>query len=620
VYFLAKNLAACFLVQYQAVVCCFLVSLEQYKLTTLISLGTMSKFFIRGGLVFDGSGQAPYQADLQVADGRVEALASSLSHPGEAYQTIEAEGHWVMPGFIDIHTHYDAEVEIDAGLFESVRHGITTIFMGSCGLSMVMGPPESLSDMFTRVEGVPSEYIKPLLQRVKDWDSPTEYLQHLRNLPLGPNVAMFLGHSTLRSYVMGLKRSLTHNEKPTKAELSRMDGLLREALDAGYMGLSVNMLTFDKMDGTEFRSRPTPSVYAGWGEYRHLFRTLRQQNRILQTIPNTANPATFFSFMLESAALGRKGLKTSMLAMIDGKTVPGIHRIFGNSAWLANRLLGAKVKFQGLPEPFDVVTNGFNSPFFEEFEAGTAYLHLEDLAERQELLQDKRYRRKFRKQWGQKLAPRAFHRNLRDTCVIDCPDASLNGRSFRELAKEAGQDPVDYFLDLVSRYGDELRWYTVVGNHRPKELNWIVRHPDCHIGFSDAGAHLKNMAHYNFPLRLFKFVQEQKAEGRKTLSLAQAVRKVTGELADWYGLDAGYLAQGRRADIVLVDPTQLNDQLDQTYEVGMPGLPEFKRWVRRNDQAVPYVFINGQIAAQSGQASPILGQAKDFGKVLAYQG
>lgn len=574
------------------------------------------KFIIKNGLVYDGTGKEGEVKDILVNNGRVEKIDSNIPLTNENYRQIDAQGKWVTPGFIDIHTHYDGEIEIDASLSESLRHGVTTIMMGSCGISMVMGKPEELSDMFTRVEGIPSSYIKPLLKEIKNWNSPAEYLEHLETLNLGPNIAMFLGHSTIRSYVMGLGRSLSTANQPTKEELSQMTHILNEALDCGYMGLSINLLSFDKMDGTEFRSRPTPSVYAKWKEYRHLFKTLRQREKVLQTIPNTANPLTFFSFILESASWGRQPLKTSMLAMIDSKTVRGIHRMFGRAARFSNKLLGGNVKLQALPEPFDVVTNGFNSPFFEEFESGTNYLHLEEIQERRELLADKKYRKKFEKQWKYRLAPRAFHRNFWDTKVLDCPDTSLNGKSFRELAKASNQNEVDYFLDLVSKYNDDLRWYTVVGNDRPKELNWIVKHPDTHIGFSDAGAHLRNMAHYNFPLRLFKFVQKQQQLGNKTLTIAQAVRKVTAELAEWYGIEAGEIAEGKQADIVVINPDYLNDELDKTYEAGMPGMPEFKRWVRRNDQAVEQVFVNGKIAWQGSDAGEGLGSTKNFGKVL----
>lgn len=577
----------------------------------------MPDTLIRQARVYDGLGGEPYTADVLVVGDTIKAVDRNGQLSAEGRKVIDARGQWLCPGFIDIHTHYDGEVEYAPELSESVRHGVTTCLMGSCGISMVMGDPEALSDMFTRVEGIPSHYIKDMLKEKKTWDSPAAYLEHLQSLPLGPNIGMFLGHSTLRAYVMGLQASLTHENRPNKAQLDRMDQILNEALDAGYLGLSVNLLEFDKMDGEVFRSRPTPSVFADWKEYRYLFRTLRRRDRILQTVPNTANPLTYFSFIWESRGLGRKGLKTSMLAMIDGKAARGIHRIFGNSARFINRWLNGRVKFQGLPEPFDVITHGFDSPFFEEFESGTAYLHLQDVVERQELLLDKQYRSKFRKQWRARFMPRVFHRKLADTHIVRCPDTALEGKSFAEVAKARGADEIDCFIDLIRTYGNELRWYTVVGNDRPKELNWIVRHPDCHIGFSDAGAHLKNMAHYNFGLRLLKFVQEQAALGRKTLSVGQAVRKVTKDLADWYLLDGiGSIEPGKRADLVLLRPEQLNGQLDEMEEAGMPAMPEFKRLVRRNDAAVPLVMINGRVAWQDGSFATDLGQERHYGTVL----
>lgn len=577
----------------------------------------MQEVLIKNATVYDGLGGEPYQADVLVRDGQIRSVDRSGQMSTTDRSVIDAEGLWLCPGFIDIHTHYDGEVEYAPELSESIRHGVTTCLMGSCGISMVMGDPEALSDMFTRVEGIPSRYIKDMLTQKKDWDGPAEYLNHLGQLPLGPNIGMFLGHSTLRAYVMGLAASLTHRNRPSNEQLSRMNSILNEALDAGYLGLSVNLLEFDKMDGAVFRSRPTPSVFADWKEYRYLFRTLRRRNRVLQTVPNTANPLTFFSFIWESRGLFRKGLKTSMLAMIDGKAARGIHRILGYSARLTNMWLNGKVKLQGLPEPFDVITHGFDSPFFEEFESGTSYLHIQDAVERQELLLDKQYRSRFRRQWRARFMPRVFHRKLADTHIIRCPDRQLEGKSFAEVARMQGEDEIDCFIDLIRTYGNDLRWYTIVGNDRPQELNWIVQHPDCHIGFSDAGAHLKNMAHYNFGLRLLKFVQEQAAEGRKSLTIGQAVRKLTKELADWYLLDGiGSIEPGKRADLVLIRPEKLDEQLDQLEESGMPAMPEFQRLVRRNDEAVPMVMINGRIAWQNGVFDPSLGQTAHFGTIL----
>ncbi|MEO0470234.1 MAG: amidohydrolase family protein [Bacteroidota bacterium] len=571
---------------------------------------------IQNGLLYDGSGEEGFTADLLIEDGQVKTISRQSLVVSDDYKLIDATGKWITPGFIDIHTHYDAEIEIDPRLNESVRHGVTTVFLGSCGLSMVMGKPEELSDMFTRVEGIPSAYVKDLLKEIKDWEGPEEYMEHLEGLNLGPNVACFLGHSTIRSSVMGLGRSLSTDNRPATSELDAMDQLLHRSLDCGYMGLSVNLLEFDKMDGEEFRSRPTPSVYARWKEYRHLFKTLRKRDRILQTIPNTANPATFFSFILESMALFRKPLKTTMLAMIDSKTVRGIHRIFGTSARFANRLMGADVKFQGLPEPFDVWTDGMVAPFFEEFEAGTQYLHLLELNEKRELLQEEKYRKFFRRQWNNRIKPRVFHRNLWDTRIMECPDKSLCGRSFREIAKEQGKDQVDVFLDLIHAHGNDIRWYSVVGNDRPKEINWIISHPDCQIGFSDAGAHLRNMGHYNFPLRLFHFILQRQKEGKKTISIGQAVKKVTSELADWFLLDAGWIKEGKRADLVIIDPDHLTEGVDETFEASMPGLPEFQRLVRRNDETVRCVMINGKVVWTPEGHPETFGQSRGFGQLL----
>ncbi|HEY7769654.1 amidohydrolase family protein, partial [Longimicrobium sp.] len=215
------------------------------------------RYLIRNALLYDGDCETGYTADLLVEDGKIAAVSRTpLPEPAGA-RVIDATGKWVTPGFIDIHTHYDAEVEINPGLSESLRHGVTTVSMGSCGLSLVMGTPDDLADMFTRVEGIPSDYVKGLLREVKDWDGPGDYWAHLGRLPLGPNLASFVGHSTIRAAAMGMERSLSTGNEPTREEMARMDGSLQEALDAGFLGLSLNLLHYDRMDGDRYRSRPT---------------------------------------------------------------------------------------------------------------------------------------------------------------------------------------------------------------------------------------------------------------------------------------------------------------------------------------------------------------------------
>lgn len=556
---------------------------------------------IRNGRVFDGKGGEGHVADIGIADGIVQVISEEPIPAGSATTVVDASGRWVTPGFVDMHTHYDAEVEIAPELIESLRHGVTTAVMGSCSLSMAVGDPVDLADMFCRVEAIPRETVLPLLEQIKTWNSPREYLEHLHGQSLGPNVACMLGHSTIRAAAMGMERALDKRARPTRAELGQMDAWLSEALDAGYIGLSISTLPWDKMDGDEFRSRPMPSVFATWREYRHFFKTLRARDRVLQAVPNISTKLNVPLFLMASAGVLRKPLKTTIISMMDIRADRYAFRLAGVMSRLFNRFLGADFRMQALPELFDLWADGIDLVVFEEFESGTAALHLQDAMTRSELLRDPAYRKRFKKQWRRKWMPRAYHRNFRHSQILKCPDASVIGRSFDELARERGQDVEDVYLDLVAEHGQKLRWYTVMGNDRPDWLKWIVSHEDILIGFSDAGAHLRNMAHYNFPMRLLKMVRDAEQAGAPFMSTGRAVQRLTSEIADWLGLDVGTLEVGRRADAVVINPDALTDQVETVHEAPMPGFDGLQRLVRRNDDAVETVVVGGQIAVERGE-------------------
>jgi N-acyl-D-aspartate/D-glutamate deacylase len=572
---------------------------------------------IENGLVFDGLGGPPRSCHVGIQGSTVAALSEAPLPRTPATRVIDARGHWVVPGFIDLHTHYDAEVELAPSLSESVRHGVTTVALGSCSLSLALGTPEDLADMFCRVEAIPYDTVRALLEERKDWETLGEYLEHLDSLPLGPNVASFLGHSALRAHVMGIHRSLDRRERPTADELSRMEALVREGLDLGYLGLSVQTLKWDKMGGSrDIRSRPLPSTFAHWSEYRRLTRLLRERGRIFQGVPNVSTKVNVVLFMLESIGLLRKPLKTTIISMMDPRASRGIHRLVGVLSRAVNRLLGGDFRWQALPEIFDLWADGIDLVVFEEFGAGTAALHLQDAASRAELMKDAAYRERFRREWTSRWLPKAFHRDFNQSEILQCPDRSLEGKSFAQVAQEQGRHVVDVFLDLVATHGNALRWYTVMANDRPEELDFICQHPDVLIGFSDAGAHLRNMAHYNFPLRLLRRVREAERRGRPFMSLERAVHRVTGEIAQWMGMDAGVLAQGKRADVVVVNPEGLDAPLDAATESPMENFGGFVRLVNRNDSVVKAVLISGREAVRDGAVTPELGHQRGFGRVL----
>ncbi len=385
--------------------------------------------------------------------------------------------------------------------------------------------------------------------------------------------------------------------------------MLREALEAGYLGLSINTLPWDKMDGDRFRSRPTPSVFAGWDEYRFLNRVLRRYGAIWQGVPDVSTKINVLQFLWESMPVGRRPpLRTMIISLADLKADRTIRHTAGALGRVFNEVLGADLRFQSLPVPFDMFVDGLEVPVIEEFGAGTSALHEIDGQARADLLRDPGFRAIFRRQWRAFFPGRAYHRDLDESTILDCPDAMVVGRSFGEVARERGQDPIDTFLDLQAEHGRKLRWYTVIANDRTAALRWVVDHPAVLIGFSDAGAHLRNMAFYNFGLRLLKLVRDAEQAGEPFMTTGRAVHRLTAEIAGFLGIDGGVLAPGRPGDLVIVDPEGLDGDLEAIHEAPMQGFPGLDRYVRRNPRAVRSVLVGGHTAWEGERPGAGLGE------------
>ena len=575
---------------------------------------------VRNGLWFDGTGRPPQVRTLGIRDGVVATVSANPLDETGCPEVIDAGGKWVVPGFIDVHTHYDAEVLLDPGLRESVRHGVTTVLLGMCSLSTVYSDAEDAADLFSRVEAVPRQFVLGALESRKTWSNPAEYVAAIDALPLGPNIASLLGHSDLRASVLGLDRATTRGVVPTDDELETMADRLDAALDAGMLGMSGMDAAIDKLDGDRFRSRALPSTFATWRERRRLIKVLRKRGRILQSAPNVAKAQEALNFFLESSSLfgRRRGVRMSLLVSADAKSSPGAARVIGMGTRLLNKTLDAKVRFQHLPVPFELYSDGIDLPVFEEFGAGTAALHLRDQLERNKLLADPEYRRRFRRSFDRrKLGPTLWHRDFHDATIVECPDESLIGKTFGRIADERGIHPLDAFLDVLVDNGEKnVRWTTIVANHRPKVLDQLANDPAVHMGFSDAGAHLRNMAFYNYPLRLLKRVRDAQLSGRPFLTTERAVYRLTAEVADWFGVDAGTLREGDRADFVVLDPNCLNSDVDAYHEETVPFYGGLSRMVNRNDDAVVATAVNGTVVFGKGEFRDGYGDTVKSGRYL----
>ncbi len=571
---------------------------------------------IKNGLFFSGdlNDKATRKNIVIDGKGKIGKITSAEISTSPDFRIIDATDKWVVPGFIDCHTHYDAEVIVSPGLKESARHGITTVILGSCSVSAVYNSPEDTSDCFARVEAVPREIILPILRKNKTWETAAEWKSYINGLPLGINVGSFIGHSDIRMKAMGISRSLKEGERATAKEKSVMDHMLNEALDAGFFGLSTMDSPWDKMDGNRYWSHKTPSFYASWKERKGLLAILRKRGAILQGTPNVVTRINAIHYMMASMGWFRKPLKTSMLAMMDLIGDRYILPLTSFTSRFTNVIGRGDFRMQSLPCPFTVYYDGIESVMFEEFPSGEALRHLaKALDQRNKLIRDKAFRERFKSEMRRKFAPKIWHKDLSRSIILSAPDKELIGQDFFGLAIRRKEHPVDTFLDLILQYDKNIQWTTTIANDRKEKYRHMYNFPYNLIGFSDAGAHLNNMAFYNFPLQMIQVVKESIERGNPIMRMEKCIWRLTKELADWFGMERGFLAEGRIADIAILDPKKFDSVSGDVYSDVIEDFNNYKRLVNRNCGAVSQVIVKGEIIFDMGKFVRDYGKKKKFG-------
>ena len=566
----------------------------------------MLDLLIQNGLVFDGLGSQPALMDVGIRDGKIVSIEPSIAEPSQTI--VDATGLWVTPGFVDIHTHYDLEVEIAPGLSESVRHGVTSVVIGNCSLSIAIGAPQMLANIFQRVETLSHRLIAKWLDNAVSWQTPAEYLGHLRQLPLGPNIAPLFGHSALRAHVMGLERSLT--VEPSKIDRQQMAQIAADALDAGFFGISIDMFPWHRMSG-EWQGCSIPSQHAKFREYAMLANICRQRDLVFQVTPNLQRLTSFLEIFWMGLGLVRKPLRLTVLSALDAVHDRRLWRIFAPILWLWNRIFGGNVRFQTLTEPFTIYSDGPITPLFEEFAAGVLLNNCNSRPERQKLWESAEFKQQFRCEW---LIDRgkSFHRQLELMEILRCPESTWEGASFAEIAQQQQQEPIDFFIDALQAYDTDLRWVATGANDRLSPRLAMMQHPYILPGFTDAGAHVRNLGYYDGALSLLK-----QAMTTKFLAPEAAIHRVTGEPARWFRLDAGVLKVGAQADFLLLDPQSLDRPISPIVEIADPLLDGEPRLVKRGSaEIVRAVYIRGIQAIDHGEVCECLGRDR-LGTVLS---
>ena len=609
---------------------------------------------IRNARIFDGTGALPETADIAVKDGRVAARGPRLE--GETAHEIDADGLWLMPGLLDIHTHYDLEVELAPGLPESVRHGTTTVVVSNCSLGLAFGAQrengqDPIVDCFARVENIP----KPVLKRVADkvdWSDSADYLRHLDGLKLGANIAPMIPYSMLRIAAMGVTPSVTRDPQPE--ELAEMERLLEKGMAEGYVGFSSDGLPFHYLSNDPNREHRIPSQYAGFEELKRLTDIVRRHGRVWQATPPTESPLKVLrTFLLTSGRLYKKTLKITAVAALDVRSNRNIIRSAHALSRLLNSvLLKGDFQLQTLAARFKVWSDGAITPLAEEIPElrALAMLDLEDDEGRQKLYNDPDFERRFKKMWrtgkaGFNLARLKRLLRLEDMALRRAPEAMVvdrapvaiwSGDSFASLVKriqqfqETGEgardeeeraalekfppvtDDADFVFHALKLYDRELYWHTVSANADEHMVRKLTMSPNFLPGFADSGAHLTNMAFYDVNLRALQIAADEQGEA----GVAYMTRRLTRDPADFFFIDAGRIDIGAPADIALIDPEKLRayDAEAGTRRIYRDVLGH-DQLVNRSDGVVAHVLVAGAPVFSDGAFTNAF-ESRKLGRVL----
>jgi N-acyl-D-amino-acid deacylase len=546
---------------------------------------------IVGGEIVDGSGKPRRKGDVGIKGGKVVALGAA---PGEARETIDAAGHVVAPGFVDIHTHYDAQVLWDPMLTISPWHGVTSVVVGNCGFGVAPTKPEHRDLILRTLERVEGMSIAALEAGIgAEWPFQTfpQYMDALERQPLGINVAVMVGHTPVRLSVMGDEST---TRAATAAEIAEMKQIVAEAMDVGAVGFATSVSKVH----VGYSGRPVPSRLAEFGEMLEIADAVGKSGHGIIHY-NVGRGPRWDEYEQLHRKSGRPIIWTALLA---GSLGPNSHRPqLAKSDELIKR--GLPIYPQGACRPIQIEFD-FRSPVvFDTFASFERLRAAPDDEARKAVYADKAFRDRVKTQlagrgpddqffMGKKAegdSRRAMFRNL---VISSSGETSLVECRLFDVAKERGVDPVDLMFDLA---GQEIRikMRANVLNFEEAEVREIIQDPNVLIALGDGGAHMSQLCDACYATHLLgHWVRDDKA-----LTLEQAVHQLTQRPADIFGLkDRGRLAPGLPADVVVFDPATVGaSKLERVHD-----LPAGEDRLISRPRGVKAVIVNGVTLPEPG--------------------
>ena len=545
----------------------------------------MLDLIIRNGRIIDGTGSPAFDGDVGIKDGRIVAIGRVDE---AAKQTLDANGRVVSPGFVDVHTHYDAQVFWDGTLSPSCYHGVTTIFGGHCGFSIAPLSKDAapyLLNMLSRVEGMPAN---SLAEGVPwDWETFGEYLGKLDG-KLGVNAGFMAGHSAIRRVVMGARAV---GEKATPAELEKMKALLAQSLSQGAMGFSSTVSpTHNDADGN-----PVPSRHASREELIELARVCRDyEGTSLEFLPAVGRfSQEIKQLMSDLSTAAQRPLNWNALNAGDPETMQ--NQLSASDLARSN---GGDVRALTIPQPITLRINLFAGFVFDALNGWDSLFRM-SIDDRIAYLKDRNNRRELdeKARSAGPLRGLADWANLTVHATFKPENKQLEGRTIGDIAADLNKSPFDTMLDLAISEG--LRTMFMPPAVGGDTALWKVRgqlwlDERTVIGASDAGAHLDMIDTFAFSTQVLgNGVREFKAIG-----LEQAIHQLTQVPAELFGLrERGLLRTGWHADIVVFDPKTVGSG-----PVHMrPDLPCNEPRIYADAYGIDHVFVNGVQIIRDGE-------------------
>jgi N-acyl-D-aspartate/D-glutamate deacylase len=501
----------------------------------------MYDLVIRGATVVDGLGHDPRRADVAVRDGRVTEI-------GEigvgAAEIVDAGGLTLMPGIIDIHTHYDAQVTWDPTLSPSPSLGVTTVVTGNCGFGIVPSPPH-LRDLIMRNLAVVEGMDIAALRAGIDWQfqSFAEYLAAVRRQGPYANLAVLVGHSAVRTAVMGEEASV--RKQPTVAELAEMQRLVAEAMAQGAIGLGASY----SPNHSGWGGIPMPSTISDLSEFDALVGAMGGPGRGVVEIASGTIPVDTIADV--AGRHGRRIFMTTGLSFYNEQFPDRGIGMFEACAAAQARGNEVYLQFTCQPLSFDF-TLAAAYPFYSHpaFDPIKAY----DREQLKAVFRDPSFRQRFRDNLRNPRPGTIFQGNW-DRVIVAVPvtpdHADLANRTIGDIARASGRDPLDLFLDLGLDEDLETGFIGRFLNAVDDGVEPLVKHKAGVIALSDAGAHLVYLCDAGFGLYfLGHWVRD-----RGAFDLVEGARRLTSHQAGLYGIpDRGRIAVGACADLLLFDP------------------------------------------------------------------